>query len=304
MPDTPTPPSPRPNIYAAATLDRRADLRRAPTVLADRLGDALSLPLRDLAVPVRAGAQGPELAWLPGREAGADGILLGESGGVLHLAHGVPADRPPPPGAEFVDLRRVGALLSATDAALAAFARALLWWHGRTGFCGVCGAPTLSREAGHVRLCSGCGASHFPRTDAAVIVLVHDGDRVLLGRQRQWPQGMYSVLAGFVEPGESLEQTVAREVMEESGIAVTDIRYQSSQPWPFPQSLMLGFTARALTDAVAFDAEELEDCRWYTRQELLAVPADAVAGDAPFALPRPDSIARRLVDKWLHGTAG
>lgn len=139
-----------------------------------------------------------------------------------------------------------------------------------------------------------CGAEMFPRTDPAVIVLVHDGDRCLLGRGAHFPPGMRSVLAGFVEAGESLEQTVAREIREEAGILVDDIRYASSQPWPFPQSLMLGFTARAVTTELAPDPLELEEAGWYGRDELLALPEDG-----PFRLPRADSIARRLIEDWL-----
>lgn len=295
-------PPPRPNLYAQETIDRQADLRRAPDRLAARLateGGAL-LVLKDGAVPVRQEAAGPRLALLETRAAGdpAATVLLGEWQGRLWLAR---AADTPPAGADFVDLRQVGAQLPAGEAALAAQARALLWWHRRHRFCGLCGAPTLVREAGHVRLCSdpGCGASHFPRTDPAVIVLVEDGDRVLLGRQHQWPQGLYSVLAGFLEPGESLEQTVAREVMEESGIAVTDIRYHSSQPWPFPQSLMLGFLARAASRDIAFDTEELQDCRWFDRETLVAMRAAGTPGDGRLVLPRQDSIARRLLEDWL-----
>jgi NAD+ diphosphatase len=158
----------------------------------------------------------------------------------------------------------------------------------------VCGGVTHSRDAGHRRECGACGTSHFPRTDPAVIVLVHDGERCLLGRQSQWPAGMHSVLAGFVEPGESLEACVAREVAEESGILVDGVTYHSSQPWPFPQSLMIGFTARAVTTAILADDDELEHVGWYSRAFLKALPPDG-----PFRLPRPDSIARRLLDEWL-----
>jgi NAD+ diphosphatase len=170
-----------------------------------------------------------------------------------------------------------------------------MWWHARHRFCGVCGAPTESVEAGHVRRCTSpaCGASHFPRTDPAVIMLVHDGDRALLGRQKIWPPGMYSTLAGFVEPGESLEETVAREVFEESGIRVAEVRYHSSQPWPFPASLMIGFHAAAASREIRMDQSELEDCGWFSRAELRDF------GRQGKALPRADSIARRLIEDWL-----
>jgi NAD+ diphosphatase len=139
-----------------------------------------------------------------------------------------------------------------------------------------------------------CGATHFPRTDPAVIMLVVDGERCLLGRQSQWPPGMHSTLAGFVEPGESLERAVAREVREEAGIEIDDVAYHSSQPWPFPSSLMLGFTARATTTELRVDTTELEAARWFEKDWLLAHEDD----DA-FRLPRRDSIARRLIEDWL-----
>ncbi|MEK9646759.1 MAG: NAD(+) diphosphatase, partial [Alphaproteobacteria bacterium] len=138
-----------------------------------------------------------------------------------------------------------------------------------------------------------CGAMHFPRTDPAVIMLVARGDRALLGRKAEWMEGMYSTLAGFVEPGESLEQAVAREVWEEAGVRISNIRYHSSQPWPFPASLMLGFFADADGDDFQRNDDELEDLQWFTRQEL----ADGGAGIA--RRPRSDSIARRLIDEWI-----
>src|SRR5262249_4560440 len=153
---------------------------------------------------------------------------------------------------------------------LLAYARGLMHWHARHGFCGVCGSRTESASAGHVRKCTNpdCGASHFPRTDPAVIMLVHDGDKALLGRQKVWPQGMYSTLAGFVEPGESLEETVRREVYEETGIAVGEVVYHSSQPWPFPASLMIGFHAEARSRTINRVDSELEDAGWFSRAEL------------------------------------
>ena len=197
---------------------------------------------------------------------------------------------------QFVDLRSVGAVMDRSEAAILAYAKGIMHWHARHGFCGVCGSPTEIREAGHLRKCLNerCGAMHFPRTDPAVIMLVERDDRVLLGRKAEWMPGMYSTLAGFVVPGESLEQAVAREVMEEAGVAVTNIRYHSSQPWPFPASLMLGFYADALDDEFARNDDELEDLRWFTRAEL----ADGGAGIA--SRPRSDSIARRLIDEWIR----
>lgn len=202
----------------------------------------------------------------------------------------------------FADLREMGALLPADQAALAAYARAIVWWHRRHRFCGICGAATEPAEAGHVRRCTAetCGQSTFPRTDPAVIVLVHDGDRILLGRQRGWPAAMHSVLAGFVEPGESLESCVVREVFEESGVRVDEIRYHSSQPWPFPQSLMVGFFARAQNRDLVMDESELETLGWFDRATIAAAPSE-MRTDMPFSLPRRLSIARRLIEDWLTG---
>jgi NAD+ diphosphatase len=171
---------------------------------------------------------------------------------------------------ELKDLRFVGATLPAEHAALAAYARALLHWHTRQRHCGVCGQPTAARDGGHLRVCKNeaCGTQHFPRTDPAVIMLVRNGDACLLGRQRNWPRGMYSTLAGFVEPGETIEEAVVREVAEEAGIMVHDVRYFRSQPWPFPASLMLGFTARATSREIRLGDDELEDARWFTRDEI------------------------------------
>ena len=196
----------------------------------------------------------------------------------------------------FVDLRSVGALMPHGEGAMLAYARGLMYWQQRHRFCGSCGSPTKALTAGHQRRCSNedCRTVHFPRTDPAVIMLIHDGNRLVLGRQKVWPAGMRSVLAGFVEPGESLEDAVAREVMEEVGIRITDIRYHSSQPWPFPSSIMLGFTAGAVDTELRVNLDELQSARWYGRDELLASPEDST-----FRLPRRDSIARRLVDDWL-----
>jgi len=181
---------------------------------------------------------------------------------------------------------------------LLAYARGMLTWHRRHLFCGLCGSPTESQEAGHLRACTDpeCAQHHFPRTDPAVIMLVARGDKCLLGRQAAWPPNVYSTLAGFVEPGESLEAAVAREVFEESAIRVANVRYHSSQPWPFPTSLMLGFDAEALNDDIIVNKDELEDVRWFSRDWIKAKLAE---GAEDFALPREVSIARQLINDWL-----
>jgi len=211
-------------------------------------------------------------------------------------ASGVPAA-----AARFADLRQLAGRLARDEGALLAFARAMVFWHQRHRFCGVCGAPTLSEEAGHMRRCTNpdCKTMHFPRTDPAVIMLVSDGERALLGRNKNFPPGMYSTLAGFVEPGESLEGAVAREVREETGIEVGAVTYHSSQPWPFPANIMLGFHAEAATSEITVDYSELEDAQWFERDWLLSH-----VDDGNFRLPRLDSIARRLVEDWLHRRAG
>jgi NAD+ diphosphatase len=191
----------------------------------------------------------------------------------------------------FEDLRVAGAQLPASDAGLLAYARAMLHWRARHRFCSACGQPARSVQAGHVMQCTnpGCAAEHFPRLDPAIIVLVTDGERALLGRQAPWPPGRYSTIAGFVEPGESLEDAVAREVHEETGVTVLDAEYHSSQPWPFPSSLMVGFIARAAADAVPRADEELEDARWFTRHDIAS---------GGVGLPPPLSVSFRLIEHW------
>ncbi len=193
---------------------------------------------------------------------------------------------------EFEDLWRVGGMMRAEDAALLGHAKALMHWQARHRFCGVCGAACLPEQAGHVLRCTGCGTSHFPRTDPAVIMLVTHGDRALLARSKRFRDvRVFSTLAGFVEPGESLEEAVAREVLEEAGVPVASVRYHSSQPWPFPASVMLGFRAEALDDAITLGDDELVEAGWFSR-ETLREPEG-------FSLPPPFSIARRLIEDWM-----
>jgi NAD+ diphosphatase len=196
------------------------------------------------------------------------------------------------PGTEYQELRPLLALLPEGEAELLGLARALIVWRSRHRHCGVCGAPTEPRSAGHVLRCTSttCGAEFFPRIDPAIIVLVTDGDRALLGRQKSWPAGRYSALAGFVEPGESLEETVAREVEEETGTRVSWVRYLASQAWPFPASLMLGFHAGAKHGPVRLDGE-LEDARWFQLQQ--------VQSESELLLPPTFTIARRLIEAWV-----
>ena len=189
------------------------------------------------------------------------------------------------------------AQLDEQDAPLFACALSLANWHGRHGHCSACGEVSDIVRGGWSRRCAACGAEHFPRSDPVVIMLAEHGGRLLLGRQPHYPPGRYSALAGFVEPGETIEAAVARELQEEAGIAVTNVRYVASQPWPFPSSLMIGCRAEALDDKLTVDLTELDDARWFTRAEVEA----AVSGvtDAPFLAPPRWAIARTLLDDWL-----
>jgi NAD+ diphosphatase len=195
-------------------------------------------------------------------------------------------------------LRRHAAQVQAHHASLLAYARAMVLWHRQHGFCPRCGAPTDLADGGHMRLCSNeaCRGRQFPRLDPAVIVMVSKGERCLLGRQANWPPGRYSTVAGFVEPGEGLEDAVRREVHEETNIRVEKVRYFSSQPWPFPQSLMLGFFAEALNHDIHLNDQELEDARWFTREEIVD-QIHSAGGSLPMEL----SIAYRLISAWFDG---
>lgn len=198
----------------------------------------------------------------------------------------------------FAELRSGMAVLPAEDAEQAATARALLGWHASHGFCAACGAATQPFMAGWQRDCPACGTKHFPRTDPVVIMLVTEGNSVLLGRSPHWPERMYSLLAGFIEPGETVEAAVRREVEEETGVRVGRVGYLASQPWPYPSSLMIGCHADAQTRALRIDHEELADARWFTREDLARIFA---GGDETVAPARPGSIARFLLWHWLSG---
>ena len=198
---------------------------------------------------------------------------------------------------KFSDLRQSAARLNANDAALLGYALAILTWQRNHQHCGACGAPTVIRQGGHVLQCTdpACAREHYPRTDPAIIVLVEHGDRALFGRKAEWPTHRYSTIAGFVEPGESAEQAVVREVAEETAVEVIESCYHSSQPWPFPGSLMLGYTARAGRFQIHLNDRELEEAKWLSRQEL----ADRlVCGE--FLPPTPISISFRLIEDWFN----
>jgi NAD+ diphosphatase len=292
------------NILAGPYVDRAAHLRQDPAWFAAALADGRSraIPVwnsRNLIVEGDAPrAALLDLSAIPQERRTADElILLGRFGEADIFTYDISGAEPPPPeaGTRFEDLRLMAALLPAEDAGLLGYARGMVSWRSRHRFCGSCGAPTLAAKGGHVLVCTNAACRHeqFPRIDPAIIVLVTDGERALLGRQAAWPVGRYSTIAGFVEVGESLEDAVEREVFEETGIRVDRIEYHSSQPWPFPSSLMLGFTARALTTQILRRDEELEDAQWFTRED--------VESGRPIVPPNV-SISFRLIEHWFNAS--
>ncbi len=308
-------PASRPNAYTGSPLDRVSNLRDDADAVARLLADdgAAFAPVwrgRSLLRGLEAGA--PEAVLLTpaaaraARMAGGPWALLGLRDGRPVFAVDCSAAEDPlpllPDGAgEFTELRAVAGLLPPGEASLLAHARGLMHWRVRHRFCGVCGTACEPRSAGNAASCPNCGAQHFPRTDPAVIMLVvvdsgaGERGRCLLGHSTRFPSTtMYSTLAGFVEPGESLEEAVRREVAEETGVRVGAAHYHSSQPWPFPASVMLGFHAEALSEEITVNPAELRDARWFTRAELRAHESPR------FSLPRVDSIARRLIEDWLE----
>jgi NAD+ diphosphatase len=293
---------PLPLPLARSAVDRAAERRRDDGWLAEswRSGQVLVVDPKGNAAGT---ADGLEL--LPaGRAPAGERYFLGVDGEQAYWAVAVtePLEGPQ------VGLWEAGASLGARDAGLFTTARALANWHQTHRHCPRCGTATEVAQAGWIRRCPADGSEHYPRVDPAVIMLVHDGaDGVLLGRKAEWPAGRYSILAGFVEPGESLEQAVAREVAEETGVAVHDVTYLASQPWPFPSSLMLGFSAPYAGGEPEIRDAELQDVRWFTRAEIERAAADednhdwGVPGDpgGPLQLPPRLAIARRLVEDWL-----
>jgi NAD+ diphosphatase len=293
----------RPNFFAGPYIDRCADVRELDGWPATALDDpdTLYLLARDTTHLVRTGTE-PQIAFLSGdhpvvRKADPlEFVLLGWFRGMrcvlLELSEKDHFE--PPSGTSFEELRPLSPALAAEEAGLLAYARGLTIWRQRQRFCGVCGRPALPERAGHVIRCTNPTASHefFPRIDPAIIVLVTDGERALLGRQSGWPPGRYSTIAGFIEPGESLEDAVFREVMEETGVVARAPRYDSSQPWPFPSSLMIGFQAQAEPGSPITVGIELEDVRWFTRAE--------VRSEGIPHIPPSHSISYRLIRTWLE----
>jgi NAD+ diphosphatase len=294
------------NPFAGAYLDRRAEARLREDWLAEALADPETryILMHDSAALVRTAPTDAltRAVFLPSDDprvlAHLDPqrlVLLGWFTGYrCVLVELDPAAATVLPGEAFAELRPLASELPAPEAALLAYARALNIWRANHRHCGRCGARTIAIRAGHARLCTACDHETFPRIDPAIIVLVHDGQRALLGRQATWPPNRYSTIAGFVEPGETLEEAVRREVGEETGIRIQTVDYHSSQPWPFPASLMLGFQARGEYAVPTLHDGELEDARWFTSTELRA---------GTVLLPPRETISRRLIDSWLDTVA-
>jgi NAD+ diphosphatase len=297
-----------PIVFSGSPLDRVDAERRDPQWLAARLSDEATrfLPLWRLDPLVKTG-EPRELAWarralFEDLDAVPEPFLLGLAEGVAHFAVDLSSLEKPMEelglGAEarFEDLRAVALSLASQDAGIAAHARSLVDWHARHGHCAVCGGTTRAVLGGAQRNCVECSAEHFPRTDPVAIALVVDGNRCLLGRGPGWPEKMYSALAGFIETGESIEDAARREVLEESGVAVGDVRYVASQPWPFPSSLMIGLIGEATSTEITVDRTELADAAWFGCDTVRA----ALAGDtSQLIVPPPMAIAHHLMRAWI-----
>ncbi len=301
MTDSPAPATTEP----APLIDRAVVLRRKPDELAALLADPSSriVPLwRSRNLIARTDPPSPRLLEVASCgdliEAAAEVIFLGMVDGQACFALTVDGDKaslahPALAGqGDFTDLRLAGVTLPRRQAELLAYARGLLYWHKHHRFCPECGGETLLAEGGHLRKCAACGKQHFPRNDPAIMALVVHEDRCLLARQAGFPKGMFSVLAGFVEHGETVEDAARREVLEEVGLEVTNLHYLRSQPWPFPSSLMIGFVMQSESADFHLDDDELEEARWFTRAEL-GDPQD-------FCIPPPYSLARQLIDHFME----
>ena len=300
--------------FAGNPLDRVSERRRDAGWIASLLEEPTTrlIPLRDLKPSIRNGGE-MALEWQavgPWREVIAGGAtlaFLGIAEGCAHFVLDVTsADQPPDPAVENIDVRTLATLIAGPEAAILAEARSVVDWHARHRFCAQCGMPSEVASGGWARHCPRCKAHHFPRVDPVVIMLAVRGERALLGRGHRRPGARFSCLAGYMEPGETLEDAVRREVREESGILCGRVRYLASQPWPFPSTLMMGFLAEALSEEITVDPEELVEARWFERHEIRDMVARSAAGDPDPAttvpsLPGPVAIAHQICRRWANG---
>jgi len=297
------------NTFAGNPLDRAGDQRNNPDWLAEQAAnpDALGAVFWDGKPLLEDHAGGLRLTWMALAHARSlmredeRELFLGLWKGApcFAIELGGPADPATGPVqglGTFTEMREAAAVLSATDAAIAGGAKALFDWRRRHGFCANCGHQTRTASGGWKRICPNCAAEHFPRVDPVTIMLPIFEDRCLLGRQASWPAGRMSALAGFLEPGETIEEGCAREIKEEAGLTVTAVRYHSSQPWPFPSQLMIGLMADVSDDKAVPDQTELEEVRWITRDEARAV----LAGSHEIKAPPKFAIARTLLEAWVE----
>ena len=298
------------HVFARNPLDRGEVERRSEENLVNMANheSSLFLAIRDLDIPVDYSSK-TSLHWMKKNDVTIgeeieNPVLLGIRDGVYHYAIKITSGSPVDtfltrqnPNLKFMDIRSCGQFLPPDDAGIAAQARIQLYWHDRMAFCSVCGSGTFMKRGGQVRQCSGCNTEHFPRTDPVIIVLVHDGDECLLGQSKGRLQqtNMYSALAGFMDQGEAIEEAVYREVKEEAGIEVMNVKYHSSQPWPLPHSLMIGCHAEAKTRDIKFDREEMTDVQWFPRNEIIK----SLNGETDvLQIPMSLAIAHHLIKAW------
>jgi NAD+ diphosphatase len=284
--------------FGGSPLDRAGYRRTDPAWLAEQRIRGLFLPVwRNQ--PLLRGEAIALLADSP-QWAGCQTVFLGLEGGRALFAVALPDDPEPVfDGAGFQEMRPAAMILPARDCAIAGQAKAMLDWHQRHRFCANCGAATTAEDGGYRRHCPGCGADHFPRTDPVVIMLPLLDDHCLLGRNARFTGGLYSAFAGFIEPGETVEDAVARELEEEAGMKIGQVRYHASQPWPFPSSLMIGCYAKALSREFMVDGTEIAEARWFSKAEARARLAGEIADD--IRMPTPIAIAHHLIRDWVEG---
>jgi NAD+ diphosphatase len=301
-----------PNVFANSPLDRAAHRRSDHEWLTRALADRSSafMPLWKLNPFVIRGSDARrEAGWItselarPLMRPDTITIFLGEHRNSAHFAIDISSEADPERTGPlaglgtFADLRTIAEEVDPSDAAILAQAKSMIDWHQRHRFCANCGSPTDLAEAGYKRTCAACRSEHFPRTDPVVIMLPTHGDTCLMGRQPKWPPGFYSALAGFIEPGETIEEAVRRECREEAGISIGDVGFHSTQPWPYPSSLMIGCFASATTTEITLDGNELSDAKWFTRDQVRSA---MTRGKNELRLPPRMAIAHQLVKTWLE----